>query len=391
MRGVAYTLTRHRSATRVHDTVTLRELACTLDNVAALAPNRVKSTAAASRFARRRRRPEARHAPDSIGCRHLDDDFTEPRRRGRQFRRDADLQPVRFRRPRGRRSPTPLFVSRAAIPTLRPCFPATISSPPVRRATPFESSRAVRRRRVASRSPLTSTVRHSAASCRLVPSPVSASPRSVRTSPRCAAATVASRRWRSRRRRRRRCSSRCPRTIPSYSARCRLVQLFSSSGAATVPTTVTDRHEHPVESCGHQRRGGHHWIGVVRERHVDHAVRGQRPRRDLVGCLFQRRQQDKDVHVHDRCCRVGDGERAVAASASTTEGRAWRRNVSGQSPPASPGGRRAATASESTTQRAAEPTNHRRRDTTESALRFSTHADRLAPVERREGEPRANP
>lgn len=178
---------------------------------------------------------------------------------------------------------------------------------------------------------------------------------------------------------------------PAHSARCRLVQLFSSSGAATVPTTVTDRHEHPVESCGHQRRGGHHWIGVVRERHVDHAVRGQRPRRDLVGCLFQRRQQDKDVHVHDRCCRVGDGERAVAASASTTEGRAWRRNVSGQSPPASPGGRRAATASESTTQRAAEPTNHRRRDTTESALRFSTHADRLAPVERREGEPRANP
>jgi hypothetical protein len=66
-----------------------------------------------------------------------------------------------------------------------------------------------------------------------------------------------------------------------------------------------------VEPRRHQRCRWQEWIGIVHQRNFDHAERLERPRRDLVGCVFERRKQGENVHVHaERDC-VGYNQRAV--------------------------------------------------------------------------------
>jgi hypothetical protein len=70
--------------------------------------------------------------------------------------------------------------------------------------------------------------------------------------------------------------------------------------ASTATLTATDRSGERVTSnpAGIKCHGGNYRVGVVPDRDVDHAQRVERPRRDLVGRLFEWRQQDEDVHVH---------------------------------------------------------------------------------------------
>ena len=66
-----------------------------------------------------------------------------------------------------------------------------------------------------------------------------------------------------------------------------------------------------VEPGGDQRVRPRHAGRVVHDRNLDHAERDQRPRRDLVRGLLERRRQAPDVHLHVQRRGVGQRQRAM--------------------------------------------------------------------------------
>ena len=73
------------------------------------------------------------------------------------------------------------------------------------------------------------------------------------------------------------------------------------------------RRDGRIDSRRRQRGKRHQRIGSVRGRHLGDAARVEWPRRDLVGSLLQRWQQDEDVHLHRQRQRIGDGQHPVTA------------------------------------------------------------------------------
>ena len=84
--------------------------------------------------------------------------------------------------------------------------------------------------------------------------------------------------------------------------------------AATLTVTATGRSGERVTStpAGINVNVGTTGSAPFNSGHVDHAAGDERPRRDLVGRLFERRQQDEDLHVHVERQRHGQRERAVS-------------------------------------------------------------------------------
>ncbi|PYQ77592.1 MAG: hypothetical protein DMG04_00045 [Acidobacteria bacterium] len=66
-----------------------------------------------------------------------------------------------------------------------------------------------------------------------------------------------------------------------------------------------------VDADGHQRHGRQQRIRHVSDRRVDHPQGRERTRRRLVGRLFERREQNEELHVHAQRQRVSDRQRAM--------------------------------------------------------------------------------
>ncbi len=67
-----------------------------------------------------------------------------------------------------------------------------------------------------------------------------------------------------------------------------------------------------VEPGGNQCRGGQHGVGALCGEYGHHAERGERPPRDLVGCVFERWRQSPHLCFHDLRQCGGNGQRAVS-------------------------------------------------------------------------------
>jgi hypothetical protein len=87
----------------------------------------------------------------------------------------------------------------------------------------------------------------------------------------------------------------------------------------------THRRARDLDASRHQRRGRQLWICIVHDRHADHAGSVERPRRDLVGRVLERREQAEDVHVHHQRQRLGERQRAVTRSSDRDGGDARTR------------------------------------------------------------------